>query len=425
MVEIVVPKVEVIAKDQNHGTFQMEPLEPGFGVTVGNALRRVLLSSLPGAAVNSIRIDNVYHEFTDIEGVREDVTEIVLNVKQIRLRCTTDHPEPLRLEARGIGRVTAADIQCPPEVEIVNPEQYLFSIDSPDTSISMELTVQRGKGYVPADHREGLPIGVIPVDAIFTPIRKVNFAVEETRIGITNYERLILDVWTDGTIEPEAAVAESAQIISDQMRVLAELGGKPEPLAEKQARATAAIPSQIYDTPIEDLDLSVRAYNCLKRAGITKVGQVLEMTEDDLLSVRNFGRKSLDELRERLEARNLLAGSRLAASMEPVTTLEAGEEEAAEEAEAEEATGAEEEVIAPPEMAAVLPEEEPEEAEEEGEEEPDLSLGLIEEEIEEEEEPETEEQPAYDRYAWDESDWEDEEEELQRRPGRKRRRANK
>ncbi|MHB9090476.1 MAG: DNA-directed RNA polymerase subunit alpha, partial [Chloroflexota bacterium] len=316
MFDIVVPKVEVMpGKSETHGTFQLEPLEPGFGTTLGNALRRVLLSSLPGAAVNSIRIDGVYHEFSDIKGVREDVTEVVLNVKQLRLRSAVDHPEALRLEVKGVGRVTAADIQCPPEVEIINTDLYLLSMDDADSPVNIELTVQKGKGYLPADHREGLPIGVVPVDAIFTPIKKVNYAVEETRIGVTTYERLILDVWTDGTILPEEAVAQSAAILIHQFGILAELAGKPEPQLEKQAFAATSIPARLFDVPIEELDLSVRAYNCLKRAGITKVGQVLEMTEDDLLAVRNFGRKSLDELRERLAARDFLTNSRLAASL--------------------------------------------------------------------------------------------------------------
>jgi DNA-directed RNA polymerase subunit alpha len=422
--EIVVPKVEVIAKSENHGTFQLEPLEPGFGITIGNALRRVLLSSLPGAAVNSIRVDGVYHEFTDIPGVREDVAELVLNVKQLRLRSTIDHPEPLRMEAKGIGRLTGADVYCPPEVEIVNPEQYLMSIDDSDAAVNIEFTVQRGKGYVPADQREGMPIGVIPVDAIFTPIKKVNYAIEETRIGVTTYERLILDVWTDGTIDPEAAVAQSADIMIDQMRILSELVGKPEPIADKQARATAAIPSQLYDIPIEDLDLSVRAYNCLKRASITKVGQVLEMSEDDLLSVRNFGHKSLDELKESLETRGYFEGSRLAASSmateeeaeEPEVegeTLSEGEQ--AIEAEDEEEEEEEEETL--PETAS-LPEEEEEEAEEEAA----IPLDFLTQEEDEEEAPAEAEAPALDqRAAWSESDWQDEEEEIQKRPARRRR----
>lgn len=417
MFDIVVPKVEVLAKSENHGTFQLEPLEPGFGTTLGNALRRVLLSSLPGAAVNSIRLDGVYHEFSDIKGVREDVTELVLNVKQLRLRSAVDHPEPLRLEVKGVGRVTAADIQPPPEVEIVNPELYLLSVDDPNTELNIELTVQKGKGYSPADHREGLPIGVIPVDAIFTPIRKVNYAVEETRIGVTNYERLILDVWTDGTIQPEEAVAQSAAILVRQFGILAELAGKPEPQSLRMPDQPA-ISSRLYEVPIEELDLSVRAYNCLKRAGITKVGQVLEMSEEDLLSVRNFGRKSLDELRERLAARGFLENSRLAASLA--------------EAEAAAAAAA---VPAPGEGLEVEPEALPELGEEafvplapkEEEEVPVYTSVLpVEEEEEAEEEEETQDQAAAAEgfTEWTPEDWEDEDEEekgYKKRPAKRRR----
>lgn len=416
MFEIVVPKVEVLAKSENHGTLQLEPLEPGFGTTLGNALRRVLLSSLPGAAVNSIRVDGVYHEFSEIKGVREDVTELVLNVKQLRLRSAVDHPEPLRLEIRGVGRVTAADVQCPPEVEVVNPELYLLSVDDPEVSVNVEFTVQKGKGYSPADHREGLPIGVVPVDAIFTPIKKVNYAVEETRVGVTTYERLILDIWTDGTMEPEEAVAQSATIMIQQFQIFAALAGKPEPQLARQADKPA-ISQRLYDVPIEELDLSVRAYNCLKRAGITKVGQVLEMTEEDLLSVRNFGRKSLDELRERLTARDYLRDSRLAASL--------AESEAA--TEAAEAAAAEEE-------GEILGE-----AEVELEEEPFVALPVEEEEettfiplvgLEEEEEEEVEEtqaavEPALEEVkGWSEQDWEDEDDEekgYKKRPAKRRR----
>ncbi len=421
MFDIVVPKVEALEQTDNHGTFQMEPLEPGFGTTLGNALRRVLLSSLPGAAVNSIRIDGVYHEFSDIQGVREDVTDLVLNVKQLRLRASVDHPEPLRLEAKGVGRVTAADLQTPPEVESINPEQYLLSVDAPDTTVAMELTVQKGKGYLPADHREGLPIGVIPVDAIFTPIRKVNFTVEETRIGITTYERLLLDVWTDGTIRPDEAVAQSAALLIQQFSVLSSLVAKPELAGEKQALAASSIPSRLYDVPIEDLDLSVRAYNCLKRASITKVGQILEMSEDDLLAVRNFGRKSLDELKERLEARGYIENSRLA------ETAGEGEAAATEEEDVASATAPEVAAEEEEEAAATGQEEEEEEtaAEESEEEEEEETLTFLPEEEarEDEEEGEREgKQPEYEGY-WTERDWEEDEEEqgLRKKAGRRRR----
>jgi DNA-directed RNA polymerase subunit alpha len=312
LIDIMLPKVETREATATYGRYQIEPLEPGFGTTLGNALRRVLLSSLPGAAVTSIRIDNVYHEFSDIPYVKEDTTELILNIKQLRIRSFADRPVQMRIEARGAGQVTAADIIAPPDVEIVNPELHIATLDSADAHFSMELTVERGKGFQTGDHREGLPIGVIPVDAIFTPIRKVNFTVENTRVGqVTDYERLILDVWTDGTISPDDAMSQAANILVRHLSLFTELLTKQIGRAEKAAVGAVAIPQRLYEMPIEDLNLSVRAYNCLKRAGITKVGQVLEMSEDDLLGVRNFGHKSLDELRERLAAHGLLEHSRL------------------------------------------------------------------------------------------------------------------
>lgn len=312
LIDIMLPKVETREETDTFGRYQIEPLEPGFGTTLGNALRRVLLSSLPGAAVTSIRIDNVYHEFSDIPYVKEDTTELILNIKQLRIRGFTDRPVQMRIEARGAGQVTAADIIAPPDVEIVNPELHIATLDSPDAHFSMEMTVERGKGFQAGDHREGLPIGVIPVDAIFTPIRRVNFTVENTRVGqVTDYERLVLDVWTDGTISPDDAMSQAANILVRHLSLFTELVSKQIGRVEKVAAGAVAIPQRLYEMPIEDLNLSVRAYNCLKRAGITKVGQVLEMSEDDLLGVRNFGHKSLDELRERLAAHGLLEHSRL------------------------------------------------------------------------------------------------------------------
>lgn len=316
LTDVMLPKIENVATEPNYGRYHVEPLESGFGVTVGNALRRVLLSSLPGAAVTSIKIDNVFHEFSAIPGVKEDTTELVLNVKQIRLRSFADRPVQLRIEAAGTGEVTAADIIAPPDVEIINPELHLATLDGEDSRLVVEMTVERGKGYVPAEQREGLAIGVIPVDAIYTPTKRVNFTVEPVRVGqVTDYERLVLEVWTDGTMTPDEGVAQSAQILIRHLELLTELVAKPTARFEKQPASAVQIPSKLYDVPIEDLDLSVRAYNCLKRAGITKVGQVLEMTEDDLLGVRNFGRKSLDELRDRLQERDFLEGSRLAATL--------------------------------------------------------------------------------------------------------------
>jgi DNA-directed RNA polymerase subunit alpha len=312
LIDMMLPKVETKEVATSYGRYQIEPLEPGFGTTVGNAMRRVLLAALPGAAVSSIRIENVYHEFSDIPHVKEDTTELLLNIKQIRVRSFTDRPIQMRIEASGAGVVTAADIIAPPDVEIVNPELHLATLDSPDARLNVELTVERGKGYQTGDHRDGLPIGVIPVDAIFTPIRKVNYSVETTRVGqVTNYERLLLDVWTDGTISPDDAISQAANILVRHLSLFTELVSKQSGRTEKVTAGAAAIPQRLYEMPIEDLNLSVRAYNCLKRAGITKVGQILEMSEDDLLGVRNFGHKSLDELRERLAAHGLLEHSRL------------------------------------------------------------------------------------------------------------------
>lgn len=360
MIEIALPKVETVASSENYARFHIEPLEPGFGTTVGNALRRVLLSSLPGAAVTSIKVDGAYHEFAHIDHVREDTTELVLNVKGIRMRSFTDRPVRLMLEASGPGKVTAGDIICPPDVEIVNPELHLATIDSADGRLVIEFTVERGKGFIPAESHEGMSIGVIPVDAIFTPIRRVNYQVEHTRVGqMTTFDRLVLDVWTDGTISPDEAVAQSAQILVRHLNLLADMGAKPIGRIDKAAYSPLAIPGKVYDMPIEDLDLSVRAYNCLKRAGITKVGQVLQMTEDDLLGVRNFGRKSLDELRERLAARGLLESSRLAPTGEEGVETEGELEEEVEEPEEaeEEEVGFAEPTVAEPQI------EEPEEDE--------------------------------------------------------------
>jgi DNA-directed RNA polymerase subunit alpha len=307
LIENVLPKVECVANSVDYARFVMEPLERGFATTLGNALRRILLSSLPGAAVRAIKIEGVYHEFATIPHVKEDVIQIILNVKQLRLRCFSEHPVHLSIQAMGEGVITAGDIEVPPDVEIVNPELRLVTLDSPDARLSMELIVERGKGYVPAEQQEGLSIGVIPVDSIFSPVRRVNFIPEHTRIGqVTTYDRLVLDIWTDGTITPEEALSRSAQILVQRFSLLADLG-KPPAHAEKQPLSTVAVSPRVYETPIEELDLSVRAYNCLKRSGITKVGQILEMSDDDLLAVRNFGRKSLQELKERLAAKGFMA----------------------------------------------------------------------------------------------------------------------
>lgn len=340
MIDVAVPtKIETVTSTETFARYVVEPLESGYGVTLGNALRRVLLSSLPGAAITSIRIDGVFHEFSSIPHVKEDITVILLNVKAMRLRwlTTTDNPLRLYVQAHGEGVITAGDIECPNGVEIINKDQPLITLDSPDANLVMELTAERGRGYVPAEMREGLPIGTIPVDSIFSPVRKVNFVSEYTRVGqVTTYDRLILEIWTDGTMHPDEALNQSAALLVKHFSLLASLEHGAQ-RTEKQPLGVSTVPPRLYEVPIEDLELSVRAFNCLKRAGITKVGQVLEMSENELLNVRNFGQKSLDELRQRLVTRGYIVGAEptlavAAAAEEP--TAEANEEP--EEAEIEE-----------------------------------------------------------------------------------------
>lgn len=307
MLDIATPKIEVVQAAENYGRFKIEPLDPGYGHTLGNALRRVLLSSIPGSAITKIKIDGVYHEFSTITGVREDVTEIVLNTKGIRLRSYAERPVKVLLTKQGSGVVRASDIDTPSNVELVNPNHYICTLDSDDASIEIEMTVERGHGYLPADQRDALPIGEIPVDAIFTPVPKVNYVVENTRVGqATDHDRLLLEIWTDGTIKPGDALSHAAQVLVQYSQTIADFNR----LSMEQETTTEikglAIPADIYDTPIEELDLSTRTYNCLKRADITKVGQVLEMDEKALLSVRNLGQKSMEEIRDKLVERGYL-----------------------------------------------------------------------------------------------------------------------
>ncbi len=307
---LVLPqRVETEALTRKYGKFVLEPLERGFGTTVGNALRRVLLSSLEGAAVTSMRISDIHHEFSPIPGVREDTTELILNVKRLRFRMDGDEPAQLFLEVRGAGVVTAADIQCPPQVEIMNPDQYLFTVEDPDVELDIELVVEKGRGYSPAEDRKGLSIGDIPVDALFSPVIKAAYQVEPARIGqVSTYDRLILEVWTDGSIRPDEALRQAARILVDHFALIAGLEAE-EVLREEEEAAGPVIPPHVYEQPLEELELSVRSYNCLKRAGISKVGEVLErlrVSEDELLSIRNFGRKSLEELKEKLRERGYL-----------------------------------------------------------------------------------------------------------------------
>lgn len=296
------PKVECVASTDSFGQYKIEPLEPGYGTTLGNALRRVLLSSLPGAAVSGVRIEGIYHEFATIPHVREDVTQIVLNVKRIRMRSYAERPVKLWLQARGKGFVRAGDIECPSTVEVVNPDQVIATLDSEEAYLDMELTVEKGRGYRPAEAHENLPIGLIPVDAIFSPIAKVNYVVERTRVGqITDFDRLIMEIWTDGSISPGDALSYAAQVLVEYCGLIAE-ASKVEEVEEEEALGVA-IPVHLYQVSIDDLELSTRTHNCLKRAGIVNVGQILEMDDKDLLSIRNLGDKSLSEIQEGLLAR--------------------------------------------------------------------------------------------------------------------------
>jgi len=320
---MVMPKIERDAVARNYGKFFISPLERGYGITVGNALRRILLSSLEGAAVTSVRITDIAHEFSDIPGVREDVLQLMLNIKQLRLILHEGDNSRLRIEVEGEGVVTAADIIAPAEVEIVNPELYLFTADNDKARLEIEMNVQRGRGYSPSDERERLPIGELPTDAIFSPVRRVQFEVGRARVGQdTSFDRLLCEIWTDGTIKPSEALSKSAQILMAHLRDIA--GVTEESLlvaaAEEEEPKMA---SEVYDTPIENLDLSVRVFNSLKRTGITTVGEVLDMLEkgsDAMLSIRNFGEKSLDELRERLQEKGYLEEKVEDAVLEPEIT---------------------------------------------------------------------------------------------------------
>jgi DNA-directed RNA polymerase subunit alpha len=308
LLNFVLPKIEREGSSQNYGRFVIGPLESGYGITLGSALRRVLLSSLPGAAVSSIRISGVHHEFSSIPYVREDTTALLLNVKQLRLRSEVDEPMRLHLDVRTEGPVTAGDLVCPPEVEVINPQLLMLTADSPEVDLDLEFTVSRGRGYSPAEEREKLPLGEIPVDAIYSPVRKANYTVTRARIGQqTNYDRLTLEIWTDGAISPEDALREAARLLVQHLTLIAGADVMP---TEALAAEIRGVPGRIYDVPIEELELTVRAYNCLKRAGITKVGEVLERLqkgEDEILAIRNFGRKSLHELVEKLNAKGYLS----------------------------------------------------------------------------------------------------------------------
>jgi len=303
MIEIEKPKIECesVSEDKSYGRFVVEPLERGYGTTLGNALRRILLSSLPGAAITSVRIEGVLHEFSSIPGVVEDTTEIILNLKGLRLRVQSDEQKTLRIEKVGEGIVTGADIIADGDVTVLNPETVIATLGR-DARLFMEMTAEQGRGYSPADRnkRPNQPIGIIPIDSIFTPIQKVNYQIENTRRGdVTDLDKLTLEVWTDGSIRPDEAVSLGAKILSEHLDMfigLTERAKNEQIMIQKDEDEN----DRVLDMTIEELDLSVRSYNCLKRAGINMVSELVEKTEEDMMKVRNLGKKSLEEVQLKL-----------------------------------------------------------------------------------------------------------------------------
>lgn len=309
MFDFVKPNIEIveISEDKKYGKFVVEPLERGYGTTLGNSLRRIMLSSLPGAAVSQIKIDGVLHEFSSISGVKEDVTEIIMNIKNLAIKnnSDTDEPKVVYIEFEGEGVVTGADIQVDSDIEIMNPEQVIATLSGgPDSKFYMELTITRGRGYVSADKNkkdEDLPIGVIAIDSIYTPVERVNMAVENTRVGqVTDYDKLTLDVYTNGTLAPDEAVSLAAKVLSEHLNLfidLSENARTAEVLVEKEDNEK----EKVLEMNIDELELSVRSYNCLKRAGINTVEELCNRTSEDMMKVRNLGRKSLEEVLAKLK----------------------------------------------------------------------------------------------------------------------------
>lgn len=302
------PSIDIvsISEDNKYGSFVIEPLERGYGTTLGNSLRRIMLSSLPGASVSSIKIEGVLHEFSTIQGVKEDVTEIILNIKRLAIRNNSDSSEPkvAYIEFEGDGVVTGADIQADPDIEIMNPDQVIATLGGGSGSkLFMELTITKGRGYVTADKNksEDQPIGVIPVDSIYTPVERVNLKVENTRVGnVTDYDKLTLEVWTDGTLTPDEAVSLAAKVLSEHLNLfidLSENAKNAEVMVEKEEDEK----EKVLEMSIDELELSVRSYNCLKRAGINTVEELTNRTSEDMMKVRNLGRKSLEEVLAKLQ----------------------------------------------------------------------------------------------------------------------------
>jgi len=306
----VLPKIECKAITRGYGRYAIGPMERGYGVTIGIALRRVLLSSLSGAAITSVKVTGVPHEFRQVPGAKEDMIMLILNLKKIRLAPESEGPWRLWVAARGKSVITAGDIECPSDLEIVNPELRLLTLDAMDSELELAMTAERGVGYSPAEERKGLPIGEIPVDAVFSPVIKVNTSVEPTRIEqITDYDLLNLEIWTNGATPPNEALSEAARILLEHFAPLAELSGVPSEMTEGEEELLEAA-AQLQEVPIEELDLTMRAYNCLKRAGITNVGEILERLErgsEEILAIRNFGQKSLAELVAKMQEKGFLA----------------------------------------------------------------------------------------------------------------------
>ena len=319
--------VQVLESSDKYGKVAVEPLERGFARTIGNPLRRILLSSTNGSAVTWVKIEDVVHEYAAIPGVKEEVMDLLLNVKRIRIRSQSERTGKMRLEVFGPGRVCAGDIITSVDFQVVNPELHLATLDSDDSTLSIEFNVEQGVGYQQAkqgDGSEGLPVGVLPVDAIFSPVRKVNFEVEHTRVGqVTDYERLVLEVWTDGTVSPVEAVRRAANSLVNHYFLFSNLD---ESVDSRIDRPSLMVSPEIYQTPIEKLELSPRTLNCLKRAHITKLGEVLERSDDELLKIRNFGFKSLTELKDKLADHGIApkAGDRAATSTGNGGLLEPG-----------------------------------------------------------------------------------------------------
>jgi DNA-directed RNA polymerase subunit alpha len=308
MIEIEKPKIECIemSEDYTFGKFVVEPLERGYGTTLGNSLRRVLLSSLPGVAVTSIKIDGVLHEFSTIPGVAEDVTEIILNIKNLSLKMHGENTKVIKIDVQGEKEVLASDIICDADIEIINKDLHIATVDE-GYRLYMEMTVEMGRGYQTSEKNKqpGQPIGIIPIDSIFTPVRKVNYLVENTRVGqVTDFDKLVLEVWTDGSIKPDEAISFGAKILSEHLKLfitLTEHVGNVEIMVEKEEDKK----EKVLEMTIEELDLSVRSFNCLKRAGINTVEELTQRTEEDMMKVRNLGKKSLEEVQQKLDALGL------------------------------------------------------------------------------------------------------------------------